>query len=572
MGDQNTQPAARSVSLQAMDKALAELESSRERWVRLPVAQKAELLDRILKDLHPLAEEWSDACADAKNVERGSYAHGEEWFTFSALLKGVRMLRDTLRAVAGGGPPPLPGPVKPCGEGQTSVRVFPQSLYDRIFYPGMTTEIWTEPGVDEAAVRAGQAGLYRGPAPKGKTVLVLGAGNVSILGPWDILDKLFCDGAVVIYKTHPVTDYLTPLLERGYAALIEGGFLRIVRGAAEEGAYLTSHDRVDEIHLTGSDRTYDAIVFGPGPEGRKRKQAAERLVTKPFACELGNLSPVIVVPGPWSEGDLAYQGEHLAGMLVFNAGFNCLTTRVIIQHAGWAHRQDLLREVRRVLSNTPTRRAYYPGAQAIHHAFVQAHPEAEGLGEADGSRLPWTLISGLDPARRDDICFTTEGFCSLFSETALEAEDVPSFVDAAVRFANERLWGTLTSTILVHPASLKDPAIAQAVERAVRDLRYGTVGVNVWGAMNFATMAGTWGAFPGHPYDDIQSGQGTVHNLLMIPRPQKTVIRGPFRQWPKPPVFPSFRTLVPLARRLVHFEAAPSPFKLPGILLAASRG
>ncbi len=43
--------------------------------------------------------------------------------------------------------------------------------------------------------------------------------------------------------------------------------LRIVEGGAAAGRYLTGHPRVDEVHITGSDKTYDAVVFGTGAEG-----------------------------------------------------------------------------------------------------------------------------------------------------------------------------------------------------------------------------------------------------------------------------------------------------------------
>ena len=65
-------------------------------------------------------------------------------------------------------------------------------------------------------------------------------------------------------------------MEEAFQPLIERGFFRVVYGGAEEGAYLCRHDGVDEIHITGSDQTYEAIVFGPGDEGRRRKEAPSR--------------------------------------------------------------------------------------------------------------------------------------------------------------------------------------------------------------------------------------------------------------------------------------------------------
>ena len=75
--------------------------------------------------------------------------------------------------------------------------------------------------------------------------------------------------------------------------------------APRRAAHLVGHSLVDEVHVTGSDKTYEAIVFGPGEEGARRKAAGVRAVTKPVTAELGSVSPVIVVPGTWSrEGPL----------------------------------------------------------------------------------------------------------------------------------------------------------------------------------------------------------------------------------------------------------------------------
>ena len=92
-----------------------------------------------------------------------------------------------------------------------------------------------------------------------------------------------------------------------------------VYGGADVGAYISEHPLVEEIHMTGSDKTYEAVVFGGGEEGRRRKQARDPLNTKPFTAELGNVSPVIVVPGPWKPGDIDEYAKHIATWMTVNA-------------------------------------------------------------------------------------------------------------------------------------------------------------------------------------------------------------------------------------------------------------
>ncbi len=337
------------------------------------------------------------------------------------------------------------------------------------------------------------------------------------------------------------------------------------------GQYLTGHARIDEVHITGSDKTYDAVVFGAGPDGERRKAADEPLLDKPVTAELGSVSPVIVVPGTWSIAELRYQAEHVATMLVNNAGFNCVSARVIVTHAAWPQRDAFLGALTQTLAEITTRRAYYPGAADRRAAFVAAHPEAEEFGHGPDDALPWTVIPGVPPGHVDDICFNVESFFGELAETALPAPSAAAFIDAATAFCNDVLWGTLGATIIVSPASAKDTDVADALERAVADLRYGSIGVNLWHGVSFALGSTTWGAYPGHARTDIQSGTGVVGNALMFDRPQKSVIRGPFRARPKPSWFATAKDSYDVMERFVAFEAEPSAAKIPGLLLSAMR-
>jgi hypothetical protein len=283
------------------------------------------------------------------------------------------------------------------------------------------------------------------------------------------------------------------------------------------------------------------------------------------------VSPVIVVPGRWSIPELRYQAEHIATMLVNNAGFNCISARVVVTHASWPQRDAFLGALTQTLSRIATRRAYYPGAGDRRDAFVAAHPEAEEFGKGPGDALPWTFIPGVPPGRTDDICFNVESFCGELAETALTAPSVADFVDAATTFCNDVVWGTLGATLIVSPNSLKERTVAEAVERAVAELRYGSIGVNVWHGLSFAMGSTSWGAYPGHTRRDIQSGTGVVGNAAMFDRPQKSVVRGPFRSRPKPPWFATAPDSYDVMRRFVAFEAEPSAARIPGLLLSAMR-
>jgi hypothetical protein len=259
-------------------------------------------------------------------------------------------------------------------------------------------------------------------------------------------------------------------------------------------------------------------------------------------------------------------------MLTNNAGFNCNATRVIVTHAGWPQRAELMAALRDQLRQEPPRVDFYPGAAERFDRFIAAHPEATQVGRRTDDRLPWAIVEAVDPQQRDDICFTTEAFCSVFAETAIPAESPAEFLDRAVAFANETLVGTLNATVIVKPGSEREPSTASAVDRALTNLRYGTVSVNAWAGLGYGLGTLPWGAFPDSSPGEIGSGVGMVHNALMFHRAQKSVIRAPFKPPIKPAWYRSHRTVHRLAPRLSRFEASPSPWALPGIVALALRG
>jgi hypothetical protein len=557
----------------ALDQVIAVVSAKAQAWAATSVLERAELLGQIVRDTFDVAEEWNAAACAAKGYDPRSSEGGEELFCgVGVFVRMAQALRQAMLDIAAKGRPIYPGPVTHKSGDRIAVGVVPDTLLDRALFPGVTGEVWMEPGVTEAEVRDTQAALYSNPSAHAGVSLVLGAGNVASLAPRDVLTKLFVDGKVVVLKANPVNDYLVPYWELAMASLLDAGLLRVVSGGAQVGEYLTRHEGIDDVHVTGSDKTHDAIVFGTGKEGARRKAANKPVVSKPVTCELGNVSPVVIVPGQWSDKEIAYQARHVATMLANNAGFNCMTPRVIVTHAGWAQRQQFLSALESVLEELPTRRAYYPGATQRRDTFLKAHPNAHQIGDGGGERMAWTVIRDVDARDVNDVCFNVEAFCALTSETALDADSPADFVRRATDFCNDVVWGTLSMTLLADPRAMKDPETGPAIERAVADLRYGAIGVNLWHAFAFAFATTTWGAYPGHPITDIQSGSGFVGNGYLFARPQKSVVRGPFVSMPAPAWFATNANAGVLMRKLLAFQVEPSWAKMPGLLAAALKG
>jgi acyl-CoA reductase-like NAD-dependent aldehyde dehydrogenase len=549
-----------------IDAAVARVAHRKDAWVREPIPARITYLRKAIAALIDEADEWVRLGCEAKGIDPASPLAGEEWF--SGPTTTVRTLRLLLEALEAGGQPRLRR-VRARPDGQLVADVFPEHLIEWAVYSGMTAEVWIEPGqpaTQGRIYRQKRAGIF----PPGRVCLVLGAGNVSSIAPLDLAYKLFAEDEVVILKMNPVNTYLAPIFRRVFEALLADGYLEIVEGGVDVGQYLTAHPQVDSIHLTGSERTHDAIVWGDTVEEQeRRKRAGTPRIDKHVTSELGSVTPVLVVPGRWSDGDVAFQARHVASMVANNASFNCNAAKVLVLARGWAQREQFLDRLGEAFMRLPARRAYYPGARDRYREFKQTYPNARVFGTCDADAVPWTLIPNV-PVNAGEYALTREAFCAVLAEVSLDVGDAPAFLREAVPFANEHVWGTLSAVMLVDAPTMRRHR--DAVEEALAALRYGAIGVNVWSGATFGLGVTTWGAFPGSPLENIRSGRGVVHNAMLLDHPQKSIVRGAFRLRPTPVWFADHRNLAAVGRRGARYEANPSLGPLIALGLAGLKG
>ena len=552
-----------------LDRAVEQVAANKATFARLAPRVKAVLVRECMQRLAEVAPEWVSAACKAKGLDPNSPAAGEEWIGGPVItMRVARLTADSLDAIATAGKPPLGTRTRMRDDGRLEVDVFPASALDGAAYTGYRGSVLMQPGIDEAEARASQAGFYQQESPGGSVCAVLGAGNVAAIPPTDVFYKLFAEGRVCVLKMNPVNEYLGPFLERALGPLIQNGYLRVVYGGGEEGAQLVHHPGVDDIHITGSANTFDSIVWGPpGADRRRRKKAGHPVLKKTISSELGNVSPVIVVPGVYTERELRFQARDIVTAVVNNASFNCNAVKMIVASRDWPQRELFANLLLDTLAEAAPRRAYYPGARERYEDLLAGH-DVQKLGREDPDTLAWAFVRDLDPGDASEKLFSTEPFCGILSETALPAVDPAAFLEAAVAFCNDRLWGTLSAS-LVAPG---DPALEPAVDNAIRDLRYGTVAVNVWPAVSYAVMTPPWGGHPSAKLSDIQSGLGWVHNTYLLEGIDKAVFRAPLVPRLKPSWHFDNRTTQVTARRLVGLEQSPSWLKFAGVAASAIRG
>jgi acyl-CoA reductase-like NAD-dependent aldehyde dehydrogenase len=557
-------------SISDLNLAVKCLSENSQEWIALPIEERIKLVEEIHNRFPKVWGRWSEYSMTAKGISDRWIGNDREWIELANIARIHTVVLRSLKEIRRHGKPTIARGYYLLPNGQVSARVYPDSLTHSLAFRGTTVEVWLEPGVSIEEADSMQASIYKSPNKKRKVALVLGAGNASSLPPSDTFHKLFHDLSVVILKMNPVNSYLGPLLEETYQPLIERGFLRIVYGGADVGNFLVNHKLVNEVHMTGSDRTFDAIVFGPEDERKTRKETTNPLVNKPVDGELGCITPWIIVPGAWTEEDIKEQAAKMAYWMLRHEGYLCFSPRLLVMHKNWPLRKDFLRALIDSLEIIEPIKAYYPGSAETQKEFVKAHPEAIQIGGGIDEHVPWTIIPGLDPTAKDDICYRRESFSGLCGEVLIDASSTPEFLEKAVEFLNETVWGTLSATIVVSDKSLADPSVEIAVERAIENLLYGTVGLNVTGVWGFATMVAAWGGFPGSDITDIQSGNAKVGNYLMLHKPQKTVVRSPFRVKPYPFLGTS-KNLHGFSKRLTEFQSNPNYLNLVKLFWSALR-
>lgn len=470
-----------------VDAAIDALYDKRSSWLELSLAERAALLDDCVASIRRVAPRWAET-------------GGQAWTAgVVPLLRNARLLA---RALHQGGRP-RPAAMRTRADGHVVARVYPSNAMERLLFMGVVAEVWIEKG------KPASQGTSCRSTSEGRVCLVLGGGDAATAAIY-ALYKLFVANEVVLLAMPVANDALAEAL----APLVSGGWLEIVHGT-DAAAHAAKNSKVASLHVTGGDRTWDAIVWrGATITERKGTRRSERADDEPFTGEVDRLTPVIAVPGPWSHADVRWQARHVASVIEESASRGA--TVVVVVARQWLQKDLFLSALREELRNVPLLERW--------------------------TVLPDAGTDALATATPDDAVAVVQ----------LDAPDyhgasVPRFLEAAVKLANEPWWGSLRCCLFVHPAT--EDAHAGALGKALEELRHGTIGVNVW--------------------------PGVVHGIAdawMFDHAEKHVVRAPFRIRPKPPWFYDNRNRPEIGRRLVDFEAAPSWGGLARAALATMRG
>ena len=485
----------------------------------VPTWAKADRLERarLLRECVQGVLDHVDAATAASVAEsKGGYESGasEEYACFCSAVMAMTTLAGICEQ--GGVPRDLPQLTHSL-TGQRVVEVYPYASKDKLLFPDHVGEVWIREGEEPA-----RYDIYALPLeemPEVKTSLVLGAGNQINVVIQDVLHKLFHENQTVVLKMNPVNEYYGPYLEKMLRPLVDIGVLAFVYGGAEEGQCLCNHRHVDNVHITGSGATFDAIVW----QGRAKQGTPP--FQKAIAGELGNKTPYIICPGEWSEADMDYHVRQMVTGKVNNAGHNCVALEVLVTSKDWPQREQFLDKLRHHLAKTQNRANYYPGSAERRERFMRKYPGCEVFKNGAGGGDPWLLATDCDPETMEK---SFEWWAGVLTEVALPGKTPAEFLPAATRFCNDELFGTLGCSLFIDDATRRTHV--QAFKQAVRDLKYGSVNVNLAPFLAFGLYQMPWGSYNGTgDLRDIGSGNCFVHNGFMFSNVEKGVFYGPWR-------------------------------------------
>jgi acyl-CoA reductase-like NAD-dependent aldehyde dehydrogenase len=573
-----------------LNRSIEKLKSGSDRLAKMSVQQRIEMLAQCIPGIRSAASEWTELACEAKGIAPHSTSRAEEVLGGPvATMRQLQLYLRTMRDIDRVGRPRLPGvTVRP--DGRVGVQMTPcPGTWDPVVFRNFKATTWLQPNVDAESLSDSLAPEYTRLDESGVS-LVLGAGNVSGIPAADVLTKLCVENRTVLLKMNPVNEYLGGVFERAFAPLIENDLLRVIYGDAGIGSSAVSDSRVDDVHITGSGETHDAIVWGTDSVDRSnRKQNNDPVLKKPISSELGNVSPWIVVPGQYSAAQLTAQAESIVSSMTNNAAFNCVATRAIVTWKQWPERERFLQLIEQTLSRVPQRKAYYPGAFDRYARFAGMSPDAaRGLlrtgvigpqsmsgskATADGTTtfvagpngdeqtLPWTFIRNVNPNETNPL-FSSESFVCVCAEVPIDANSPEEFVEKAVEFSNEKLWGTLACSMTLPNGFRRDAKRRMLIQNKLDELRYGAVSINQWSAILFALMSPPWGGCSGGTLRDPLSGIGWVHNSFMLTDIDKTVLEAPLNVIPKPVWSPTYNRPEELAWAMFELMSKPSLWNL----------
>jgi len=539
-----------------IDRFITTLRTKSKEFNSISNVQLASMLEETISNIKEVAFFWATICSDNKGTTK-TPAEGEEWLggPFASVLATqyyIKSLTNDDDLVE-----------KKYNSEENSYKVFPNSFTERITFPFIDAKV-----IFNKSMSFEDINKYRGFSKRydidPSITLVLGAGNFSSIPYLDVLYHLITRKSVILLKLNPVNEYLKPVFEKVFQSFIERGYIIVTTGNIDESKYMATHPGINHIHLTGSDKTFEDIVYGRELTEKERKsKSLSKINNKPITSELGNVTPIIIHPGKWSTSDIKYQARKIVTAKLNNNGFNCIAAQVVVLPDGWGQTETLIKFVKHYMSKAKERKAYYP----------ESIERLEKLEKDKGYERVNALSCVTPHLTREIKAYSKFEIDEVWSSTIyfkkIEYTSVEDFANKAIDYCNDELWGNLGVSVIIKDHDRKFNN--HITNLYVDNLNYGTVAINEWAAIGYIIPQLPWGGFPGNRDNDIQSGQSVVHNSMLFESPLKGVVNTKFRisRLIDPPWFVTNKKARRLFRNLTYYQINNSNINFLKLIFAA---
>ena len=539
-----------------IDRFITTLRTKSKEFNSISDVQLASMLEETISNIKEVSFFWATICSDNKGTTK-TPAEGEEWLggPFASVLATQYYIKsltndDDLSE-------------KKYNSEENSYKVFPNNFIERITFPFIDAKV-----IFNKSMSFDDINKYRGFSKRydidPSITLVLGAGNFSSIPYLDVLYHLITRKSVILLKLNPVNEYLKPVFEKVFQNFIERGYIIVTTGNIDESKYMATHPGINHIHLTGSDKTFEDIVYGRELTEKERKsKSLSKINNKPITSELGNVTPIIIHPGKWSTSDIKYQARKIVTAKLNNNGFNCIAAQVVVLPDGWGQTETLIKYVKHYMSKAKERKAYYP----------ESIERLEKLEKDKGYERVNALSCVTPHLTREIKAYSKFEIDEVWSSTIyfkkIEYTSVEDFANKAIDYCNDELWGNLGVSVIIKDHDRKFNK--HITNLYVDKLNYGTVAINEWAAIGYIIPQLPWGGFPGNRDNDIQSGQSVVHNSMLFESPLKGVVNTKFRisRIIDPPWFVTNKKARRLFKNLTYYQIHNSNINFLKLIFAA---
>ena len=539
-----------------IDRFISTLRTKSKEFNSISNVQLASMLEETISNIKEVSYFWATICSDNKGTTK-TPAEGEEWLggPFASVLATQYYIKSLIND-------------DDLDEGnfnnsENSYKVFPNNFIERITFPFINAKVYFNKSMSFEDINKFR-GFSKRYDIEPSITLVLGAGNFSSIPYLDVLYHLITRRSVILLKLNPVNDYLKPVFEKVFKNFIERGYIIVTNGNINESKYMATHPGINHIHLTGSDKTYEDIVYGRELTGNERSiKTVPKVNSKPITSELGNVTPIIIHPGKWSTSDIKYQARKIVTGKLNNNGFNCIAAQVVVLPDGWGHTETLIKYVKYYMNKAKDRKAYYPDS-IERLTKLEKDKSYERVNSLSCTTPHLTReIKAYNKYELDEVWSSTIYFRKIAYSNA---ED---YVKKSIDYCNNELWGNLGVSVIIKNHNSKFNK--HITNSYIENLKYGTIAINEWAAIGYIIPQLPWGGFPGNKDNDIQSGQSVVHNSMLFESPLKGIVETKFRisRLIDPPWFITNRKSRRLFMNLTYFQINNTKINLIKLIFSA---